>query len=173
MGNAGHTGYTGPIGPPGSTSDAFIHIFSSTPQLIGVDEPVNFDSTPVLFGSFAFTNGTSEIWAWQPGYYYVCLTIQHKEAFQFCVMKNDTIVVPGSIFSSPSGSVQNVCSFIMHIDPSEVVLPAPQSPSGVACKVQLRNHTSYFPTIFLDSTSNGSALPNINCNISLILLTSV
>jgi hypothetical protein len=45
------------------------------------------------------------------------------------------------------------------------------SPSGFACKLQLRNHTSYAPVVSLDGTSgSGSAEPDVNCSLTVILL---
>ena len=108
---------------------------------------------------------------WQSGYYYVTVSLHHKEPCQFSIIKNDIVVVPGGIFSSPTGSTQSVCSLIMYVDASDLISPTALSPSGFACKVQLRNHTSYAPVISLDGTSGaGSAEPDINCSISLFLL---
>jgi hypothetical protein len=86
-------------------------------------------------------------------------------------MKNDVVVTPGGIFSSPTGATQNLCSLILYIDASEFISPTFLSPSGFACKVQLKNHTSYVPVVSLDGTSgSGSAEPDINCSLTLILL---
>jgi hypothetical protein len=59
----------------------------------------------------------------------------------------------------------------MYIDASEFTSPTALSPSGFACKVQLRNHTSYVPIVSLDGTSGaGSALPDMTTSLTLILL---
>jgi hypothetical protein len=86
-------------------------------------------------------------------------------------MKNDIVVVPGGIFSSPTGATQSICNLIMYIDISELISPTPLSPSGFACKVQLKNHTSYVPVVSLDGTSGaGGAEPDVNSSLTLILL---
>jgi hypothetical protein len=136
-----------------------------------VDEGVLFDFTTALVGNAAFVAPSREVYVWQPGYYFVNAGLHHKEPCQFAVMKNDIVVVPGGIFSSPTGSTQATTSLIMYVDVSDLISPTPLSPSGFACKVQLKNHTSYVPVVSLDGTSGaGSAEPDINCYLSLILL---
>jgi hypothetical protein len=111
------------------------------------------------------------VYLWQPGYYYISAALHHKEPCQFSIMKNDIIVVPGGIFSSPTGSTQSLCNLIMYVDSSDLISTTPLSPSGLACKVQMKNHTSYVPVVSLDGTSGaGSAEPDINCCMSIILL---
>jgi hypothetical protein len=138
---------------------------------VGIDQPTTFDFASAIIGNCGFVNNSTEIYTWQPGYYYVSTNLHHKEPCQFSIMKNDVVVVPGGIFSSPTGSTQSICSLIMYVDASDLISPTALSPSGFACKVQLRNHTSYVPVVSLDGTSGaGSAEPDINCSISLILL---
>jgi hypothetical protein len=142
-----------------------------TPQLVSTDQPVIFEFASAIIGNCGFVNSSTEVYTWQSGYYFVSVTLHHKEPCQFSIMKNDIVVVPGGIFSSPTGSTQSHCNLIMYIDESEMISPTALSPSGFACKVQLRNHTSYVPVVSLDGTSGaGSAEPDINCSISLILL---
>jgi hypothetical protein len=176
-GATGPTGYTGPTGetgatgPTGSISDAFIHAYSITPQDVGVEEAVMLDFASAVVGGVGFVNGTREVYTWQPGYYFVNVILTHKEPCQFSIMKNDVIVVPGGIFSSPTGSTQSMNSTIMYVDPSDLISPTPLSPSGFACKIQLKNHTSFVPVVSLDGTSgSGSAEPDTSCSISMILL---
>jgi hypothetical protein len=173
----GPTGYTGPTGeqgltgPTGSLSDTFVHAYAITPQDVLVEAPVVLDFASAIVGNCGFVNGSTEVYTWQPGYYFVTTSLHHKEPCQFSIIKNDVVVAPGGIFSSPTGSTQSTNSIIMYIDASEMISPTALSPSGFACKVQLRNHTSYVPVVSLDGTSGaGSAEPDMNCSITLILL---
>ena len=170
-GYTGPTGETGPIGPTGSLSDTFIHAYSITPQDVAQEEPVRLNFASAIIGNCGFVNDTTEVYVWQSGYYYISVALHHKEPCQFSIIKNDVVVVPGGIFSSPTGSSQSLCSLITYIDVSDMISPTSLSPSGFACKVQLRNHSSYVPIVSLDGvTGAGSAEPDINCSITLILL---
>jgi hypothetical protein len=139
--------------------------------LVGIDVPVTLDYSSAIVGNCGFVNFSTDLFVWQAGYYFASVTLHHKEPCQFSIMKNDIVVVPGGIFSSPTGSTQSICSLIMYIDESEFISTTSLSPSGLACKIQLRNHTSYVPIVSLDGTSGaGSAEPDVTCSISLILL---
>ena len=152
-------------------SETFIHAYSVTPQLVGIEAPVVFDYASAIIGNCGFVNFSTEVFVWQTGYYFATVNLHHKEPCQFSIMKNDIVVVPGGIFSSPTGSTQSSCSLIMYVDESDIISTTSLSPSGLACKIQLRNHTSYVPIVSLDGTSGaGSATPDINCSMSLVLL---
>jgi hypothetical protein len=170
-GPQGEQGFTGATGPTGSLSYTFIHAYSGSPQAVAVDAPVVLDFASAIVGNCGFVNGSTEVYVWQAGYYLASVSLHHLEPCQFSIIKNDVVVVPGGIFSSPTGSTQATNSVIMYIDASELISPTALSPSGFACKVQLRNHTSYVPVVNLDGTGGaGSAEPDTSCSITMVLL---
>ena len=127
-----------------------------------------------MVGNCAFTPGTSELWMWEPGYYFASMTVHHKEPCQFAIIKNGVFQVNGGIFSSPTGATQSATSLILYIDASDLISATPLSPSGFACKLEVKNHTSYAPIIGLNGTSGaGSAVPDIVASLNLILLKPV
>jgi hypothetical protein len=86
-------------------------------------------------------------------------------------MKNNVFQINGTTFSSPTGATQSTLTLIIYIDDSDMITATPLSPSGLACKIQLTNHTSYAPLISLNGTSGaGSAEPDVVANLTLIFL---
>jgi hypothetical protein len=90
------------------------------------------------------------------------------------IMKNDIFEVAGGIFSSPTASTQISHVFVMSIQASDMISACPDSPSGFACKIQVKNHTSYAPVIELNGVSGaGSATPDTVASLSIILMQSL
>jgi hypothetical protein len=127
-----------------------------------------------MVGNCAHLPFTSEVWLWEPGYYYIALTLHHKEPCQFSLIKNDVFQVNGGVFTSPTGSTQSTSTLIIFVQPSDMVSATALSPSGLACKLEVKNHTSYAPVISLDGTSGGgSAEPDNTASFTVILLKTV
>jgi len=170
-GDIGPTGPTGSTGPKGNISDTFIHVFSGVPQEITTEASVVFESYNAVVGDCGFDVGTPDVYVWRAGYYYTSMEVHHQEPCQFTLIKNNVFQVQGSTFSSPTGATQSALTLIIYIADSDMISATPLSPSGLACKLQLTNHTSYAPLIHLDGTSGaGSAEPDIIANLTLILL---
>jgi hypothetical protein len=170
-GPTGYSGYTGYTGATGNISDTFIHAFSITPQEIATEQSIIYDSTTAMVGSCGHNPSTSEVWIWKAGYYYASMTLHHKEPCQFSFIKNDVFQVVGGVFSSPTGATQSASSLILYIDVSDLITATSLSPTGFACKLEVKNHTSYAPVISLNGTSGaGSAVPDVVSSLSIILL---
>jgi hypothetical protein len=102
------------------------------------------------------------------------MTLHHKEPCQFSFIKNSVFQVDGGVFSSPTGATQSASSLILYIGLSDLITATPLSPSGFACKLEVKNHISYAPIISLNGTSGaGSAVPDIVASLNLILLKPV
>jgi hypothetical protein len=173
-GDQGIQGETGATGPQGYMSDTFVHVYSVDPQSVAVEDPIVYQFASAVVGDCAYVNGDSAVYVWRAGYYLVSTTLHHQQPCQFSIVKNDVGIVPGGIFSSPTGATQNSVTMIMYVDPADISTPTSLSPFGVACKVQVKNHTSFVPLVDLDGSSGaGSAQPDINCNLTLILLKEI
>jgi hypothetical protein len=142
-----------------------------TPQEIFTEQPIVYDTTSAMVGSCGHIPFTSAIWVWKEGYYYVSSTIHHKEPCQFSVIKNDVFQVDGGVYTSPTGSTQSTSTLIMVVQASDLISATSLSPSGFACKIEVKNHTSYAPVISLNGTSGGgSAIPDNTASLTVILL---
>jgi hypothetical protein len=173
-GDKGDQGETGATGPRGDMSDTFVHVYATEPQQLVAEQAIHYNFASALVGDVAFLNNDDAVYVWRAGYYLLSTTLHHQEPCQFSIVKNDVGVIPGGIFSSPTGSTQNSITLILYIDPADLSTPTPLSPFGVACKVQVKNHTSYAPVIHLDGSSGaGGAEPDMNCALTLVLLKEV
>jgi hypothetical protein len=168
QGEQGPTGYTGATG---NISDTFIHVYSITPQTIPTENAVVFDSDTAMVGSCGFLANTTAVWLWKPGYYYASMTLHHREPCQFALIKNNVFQVEAGVFSSPTGATQTATTLIVHVREEDLITETPLSPSGFACKFEIKNHTSYAPSIELNGTSGaGSAVPDTVASLNFILL---
>jgi hypothetical protein len=174
QGDKGEQGETGATGPRGDMSDTFAHLYSIAPQEVATEEAVRYSFASALVGDIAFLNDDNAVYVWRAGYYLLNSSIHHQEPCQFSIVKNDVGIVPGGIFSSPTGATQSSLTMIVYIDPADLSTPTPLSPFGVACKIQVKNHTSYAPVIHLDGSSGaGSAEPDSTTMLTLVLLKEV
>lgn len=186
-GDTGATGATGPKGDQGEKGDkgdqgdtgatgplpyrTFAHIFSITAQNIATEQAVVFENNQILMGDCDHVVGSSSLYIWRTGWYYLSVVLHHTEPCQFAVMKNDVFATNGGIFSSPTGSTQINHAYILYIDDMDMISATPSSPTGFACKLQVKNHTSFAPIIQLDGVSGaGSATPETIASLSVILL---
>ena len=173
-GPMGNTGDVGPTGATGNISDTFLHVYSIEPQLIPTEGSVMFEGASAIVGDCGFILGTTEAYFWRPGYYLASMTLHHREPCQFSLIKNSVFQINGGTFSSPTASTQSALTLIVFIDYSDLISTTALSPSGLACKFQVTNHTSYAPLISLDGTSGAGSAPNdVVGNLTFIFLKGV
>jgi hypothetical protein len=173
-GQHGVMGYTGPTGKDGNVAYTFLHIYSTTPQIVNTEDSIVYDTHTAMMGNCLHIPSTSAVWIWETGYYYVSIGIQHTEPCQFGIIKNGIFSVDGGLFSYVSGATHNTSSLILHIQESDLISANSFSPTGFACKLEIKNHTSYAPTISLNAANSaGSASPEVVASFSVILLKSV
>jgi hypothetical protein len=174
-GNTGDTGPAGPQGPPGPIGNivnTFIHVFATNEQVLDIEEPIVFDSNTVIVGGCGFVPSSPNIWVWTPGYYYVSITIHHKEPCQFSIIKNNVFVVNGGVFSSKLANTHITATLIFQIEPSDIITAYSLSPNGMACKLQLKNHISNINPITIQNPNTGSAIADSLASMTLLLLSS-
>ena len=165
----GPTGPTGPIGPNTVVSSTFIHLDRQTEQLLAKEDAIIWDANPIKVGNIDNTLNTSEIYVWKPGYYFVYYNLYNQQPCQFSLFKNGN-VVQGSTICSGSGNSQNSSALVLLISPSDLISPTSLSPTGLAAKIEVVNHTSTVPTIKLSILNGGSASPQITATVSMFLL---
>ena len=177
-GPTGNTGDTGPAGPQGSPGpignivNTFIHVFATNAQVLDIEDPIVFDSNTVIVGGCGFVPSSPDIWVWTPGYYYVSITIHHKEPCQFSIIKNNVFVVNGGVFSSKLANTHITATLIFQIEPSDIITAYSLSPNGMACKLQLKNHISNINPITIQNPNTGSAIADSLASMTLLLLSS-
>lgn len=173
-GEHGMMGYTGPTGEQGSTgsvSSTFIHVYSTTSQLINTEESVVYDAHTAMIGSCSHNPVSSNVWIWAPGYYYVVFSLQHTEPCQFGIIKNGVFPIDGGLFSYAASATHSTSSLIIHIQESDLISENSLSPSGFACKLEVKNQSLYPPAIYLNGINpTGSTNPDVVASLSIILL---
>jgi len=176
VGSSGPHGSVGPPGPPGPPGmggmcDTFINIYSTNQQQVNQNSAIVFDNNNYIQGSCFHSPNTSDIYIWKPGFYYVYTNIYHIEGCQFSIYKNSTSIVPGSTIGSLTGSSQNSSNMILQVTSEDFTTPTTNSPTGMACKIEIFNNTPYIPFVTLyDSTGLGYSIPQINASLTLFLL---
>jgi hypothetical protein len=173
IGNTGETGSTGATGPVFNFASTFINVYSNTPQNILQEQSVSFESISAQSGDCGHLLTDGDVWFWKSGYYYVHVNLHHIEPCQFSILKNG-VVVSGSTFASPTGATQNSHTVIIEIHPNDINQITPVSPSNLACKLQLVNHTSYVPVVTLNGAGGAGSAPNDTvATMSIILLKEI
>jgi len=179
IGPTGPQNYNCPIGPTGPSGQScinnysfptFVNAYSSCEQKIEKGGFIVFDNTNSLFGNCLHIPNTSEIFIWRPGYYSVYTSIFHMEACQFSLLKNSEFIAPVSTVGSSFSSSQNTNYFIIQLEESDMITPAPFSNTGFACKLQIVNNTrtSYISYVTLiGSFTTGNQLPQITASITI------
>lgn len=163
------TGCAGPTGPPGPLlpfSNTFICLNRETDQLLSKEDPIIWTSNQIKVGDINNVVNTSGIFIWRPGYYIVYYNLYHQQPCQFSLFKNGA-VINGSTINSSTGSSQNSSFLIVRIDSSDFIS---QSPTGLAAKLEVVNHTSTVPNIQLVVLNGGTAKPQVVATISIVLL---
>jgi hypothetical protein len=145
-------------------------VLATEPQILAVEDSIVFDTNPVLAGDCAFVPSSADIWLWKPGYYYTSITIHHKEPGQFSLIKNNVFVVNGGIFTSSLANSHITTTLLFQIEPSDIITATSLSPTGFACNIQLKNHISNSPTVSIEQSNPGLAIPNSLASMTLLLL---
>jgi hypothetical protein len=166
-GEKGEKGDTGATGATGSMSQTFIDVYSVTTQNVAVESPVIYDAIRNVMGSITHLPFTSQIYVWQPGYYYVTTTLHVIEPVQFAIFLNG--VQYGNPFSSSTGASELYHDIIVQIKPEDMIIETSLSPSGFAATLETVNHTSYNPNAVLNNPA-GSAPNDVSAKMVVILL---
>jgi hypothetical protein len=149
-----------------------MHVFAASEQFVDIEAPVLFDSNNSIQGSCAHDLLTPDLWFWQSGFYYLYTNLYHIQACQFSLFKN-AIVVPGGVIGSPTGSSQNSSALIFEITAAEINQSYSGAPGGLACNLQILNHTSFIPSIKLNGSDGSGSAPNQVCaTVTVVLLKS-
>ena len=131
------TGCAGPTGPPGPLlpfSNTFICLNRETEQVLSREDAVIWTFNTIKVGDINNVVNASGIYIWRPGYYMVYYNLCHKQPCQFSLFKNWTF-----IHGSTTGSLQNSSFIIIRVDSADFISP---SPTGLAAKLEVVNHTS-------------------------------
>ena len=135
------TGCVGPTGPAAMPfSNTFICVNRETEQLLAKDDAIIWTSNKIKVGDISHVVNASGIYIWRPGYYMVYYNLCHRQPCQFSLFKNGAFV-DGSTINSTIDSSQNSSFVIVRIDSSDFTS---LSPSGLAAKLEVVNHT---PTV--------------------------
>jgi hypothetical protein len=122
-----------------------------------------------MFGHCNHNIDSSEIWIWKAGYSQITIHVNQLEAAQISVLKNGE-VIPGSTIGSLSGSSLST-TFITEILSTDINIETPNSTTGFACKIEIVNNTSQYPSITLySSTSAGNILPQNSASMTVLLI---
>jgi hypothetical protein len=166
-GDQGEVGPTGPQGATGAMSQTFINVYSATVQNIGVGSAVVYDGFINQAGAVSHLPFTSQVYVWQPGYYFISTMIHVVESVQFALFLNGALY--GLPFSSSTGAAILCHDMIMYIGPNDMITPTSLSPTGFAAAIETVNHISFNPSAILNNPA-GSAPNDTTCNLVLFLL---
>jgi hypothetical protein len=169
-GEPGHEGPTGPTGPKGSLSNTFLNAYSVNEQTVQQNSAVIFENQTFVYGNCYHSPNTSQLWVWQAGFYQIYVSIYQLESGQFSLMKNGNTIVPGSTIGSLNASaLNNIC--IVEVLPEDISMPYVNSPTGLACQIELVNTSSRLPYVSLyGSQSTGNTTPQNTATITIHLL---
>ena len=168
-GETGHTGSTGPVGPQGEMSSTFINVYSTAQQQLLPNHSIIFESFTVAHGSCGHLPNSSEIWIWKSGYYFITANINQLQAGQFVMFKNGAVIT-GTSYGSLTGSALQL-SGIIQIHPEDINITHEQSPTGMACKLEIMNNSSNYPFITLYAAESYRNMnPQNSVSMSIILL---
>ena len=165
-------GPTGPAGEKGYLSNTSLNAYSVVEQKVEQNKPIIFEDHTFMYGNCYHSPNTSQIWIWEPGYYQIYVSIYQLESGQFSLMKNGSIIVPGSTVGSLNASaLNNIC--IVQILDGDFTVPYPNSPTGMACQIELINTSSrlHYVTLY-GSHSTGNSHPQNTATITINLIAS-
>lgn len=145
-----------------------LSVFSNTLQQINKDDFVMFDSQNAVLGSCYHDIGSSALWIWEPGFYLFHYSLFCVEPCQFSVMKNNTIIVPGSTIGSLSGSTNMNHSFVIEIKADDFSVSTGLPIPLYACKLEIVNNTQTTSNVVLpDYGSSSNNLPQITASVNI------
>jgi len=176
-GSNGMDGFTGPTGPTvyisNNITNTIINTYSTTQQQVLYNNPVVFNLNNTIIGDCSHLPNSSQIFIWKTGIYHVYTNVYNVEGCQFSLYKNSNFIIPGSTFGSLSGSSQNSNTCIIEIYDNDFITNTDQSPTGIACKIELINTTPFIPYVTLyDASGLGYSIPQVSTSISIFLLYS-
>jgi hypothetical protein len=147
-----------------------MHAYSIIDQSLLVEDDVVFSQHNAIYNC-AHTLGSSELYFWIPGDYLFYTNVYHIEPCQFSLMLNNIVVLPGSTIGSPTGSSQNSTGIIVSIKQSDLTEPNSDSPSGFAARINLRNHSSFVPSVTINGSGGSGSAPNqVTATLTAFLL---
>jgi hypothetical protein len=156
-----------------TSSNTFLSIYSVENQEVLQNSAVVFNTNASMFGDCIHIPNSSDIFIWKPGFYHISVTLYHVEGCQFSFYKNNSVIIPGSTMGSLTGDSQISTTFILQLTDDDMSIPSMFSPTGVSCKLELINNTSFVPFVTLyDSSNLGYSIPQINSTITIFLLHS-
>jgi hypothetical protein len=164
-GLTGATGPTGPIGAPGPTGATgatgatggglinCAYIYNLSPQSVGVEEDVIFDSTGLITSGFLHIGPSQNIQILNTGIYQATFSISGSTSNQFALFLNGTLI-PGSIYGSGDTTQQNTGVVIFVATAGDILT--------------VRNHTSALGVTL--TSPIGGTQANVNASISILQL---
>jgi hypothetical protein len=167
-GDKGDKGDQGETGPSGN-SDTFMHIYNTGVQLVPVESDFKFDSNNIIIGSCGHIVGSPDIYIWKAGYYHMVYSIFHLEPMQMAIFKNNVKLI-GSNTGDQIPSTSAVNSIIFVVTPQDLTEQTPLSPTGLAARINLRNHSSFVPVTINGHAGIGTQVLQNNIDLTLFLL---
>lgn len=180
IGPTGSPGELGPTGPVGNTFitngliyQTFITAYSSTEQVLPVDEPVIFDTHSVMFGDCIHEEKSAKLWFWKPGNYMISIHVCPAEKSQFSLIKNSNSIVPGGTFGTQTEMSQSSHSFIMLLGDDDFTEATLLETPAYGCHLQLVNTSSVTEIVNLyGSASTGNPIQQVTASITVMQLTA-
>jgi len=165
-------GPTGPMGPMGSIKDmckTFLNAYSITEQTIDYGKPIFFDTHTAIMGGCFHEPQSSDIWICKAGFYNISINVSAIESAQFSLVKNESIIVPGTTMGSFTGLSINNITTIIYISEDDMTMETQYSQNGLACKLQVINNTRYIPSITLyGSASTNNIIQQNTATITIL-----
>jgi hypothetical protein len=166
-GPTGPEGHTGPIGPKAMCLKSFLRIYNDVPQSIELNDPILFNKNDIVVGPIAHVLGSGDVLLGSVGYYQVIGKIYHLYSIQVGLFLNGVLLV-GSVVGQPATTSTAQLHDIVRVGPADL-LPNPDSPTGVAAVLQIRNHISYVTPILLDGRE-GAGSDTTQANASFMIM---
>ncbi|MER1999844.1 MAG: collagen-like protein, partial [Lysinibacillus sp.] len=120
-GPIGATGVTGPTGTSAAGLAEYGYVYNTTDQTVSPNTDVIFNTTGVVTPGITHTPGTANIVVTSPGDYEILFGTTTNEPSQFAVFVNGTTQLPGTLYGSGSGVVQNNGLAIVTLAANDVV----------------------------------------------------
>jgi hypothetical protein len=171
QGETGNTGATGIQGPTGTASvclKSFGRIYNDIEQEVAIESPVLFNKNGIIRGPIAHIAGSGDFLLGTVGYFEIQAKIYHEYSVQLALFING-VLYPGSVVGEAGTTSNIILQNIIEIEAADL-LPNPDSPTGVAAVLQIRNHSSYVPVLLDGRLGSGSNLTQTNASFIVIQL---
>jgi len=150
-----------------------MNLYNISDQLIPVEHDFAFEFNRVIAGSCDHIAGSSDVYVWETGVYYMSYNTFHLEPLQTAIFLNNNIIV-GSIIGDQLSATVAANTLILEITEEDLITPTELSPTGFAALLNLRNHSSYAPVIHIDGhQGSGSQINQTNINFVLIRISDL